>query len=101
MASYYLLEETLKYEKPKVVVFNVLAMKYDEPQKEAYNRLNLDGMKLSKEKIKAVKASMMDDENLIEYIFPLLRYHSRWSELTSEDFKYLFKKDKISLMVTT
>lgn len=94
--SYYLLEETLKYEKPKVVVFNVLAMKYDEPQKEAYNRLNLDGMKLSKEKIKAVKASMMDDENLIEYIFPLLRYHSRWSELTSEDFKYLFKKDKIS-----
>ena len=50
------------------------------PRREAYNRLNLDGMKLSKEKIKAVKASMMDDENLIEYIFPLLRYHSRWSE---------------------
>lgn len=94
--SYYLLEETLKYEKPKVVVFNVLAMKYDEPQKEAYNRLNLDGMKLSVEKIKAIKASMMDDEYLIEYLFPLLRYHSRWDELTGEDFKYLFKKDKIS-----
>lgn len=94
--SYYLLEETIKYEKPEVVVFNVLAMKYDEPQNEAYNRLNLDGMKLSMEKIKAVKASMMDDENLIEYIFPLLRYHSRWNELTGEDFKYLFKKDKIS-----
>ena len=59
--SYYLLEETLKYEKPKVVVFNVLAMKYDELE-GSYNRLNLDGMKLM-EKIKAVKASMMDDEN--------------------------------------
>ena len=32
--SYYLMEETLKYEKPKVFVFNVLAMKYNEPQKE-------------------------------------------------------------------
>ena len=42
--SYYLLEETLKYEKPKVVVFNVLSMKYDKPQKEAYNRMALDGM---------------------------------------------------------
>ena len=52
--SYYLLEETLKYEKPKVVVFNVLAMKYNEPQKEAYNRLTLDGMKLSKHKIGAL-----------------------------------------------
>jgi hypothetical protein len=94
--SYYLLEETLKYEKPDVVVFNVLAMKYNEPQKEAYNRLTLDGMKLSATKLKAVKASMMEDEELISYIFPILRYHSRWSSLTGEDFKYLFKRDKIS-----
>ena len=35
--SYYLLEDTLRYETPKVVVFNVLTMKYNEPQKEAYN----------------------------------------------------------------
>lgn len=94
--SYYLLEETLKYEKPKVVVFNVLAMKYNEPQKEAYNRLTLDGMKLSKHKIGAVKASMMENEDLITYIFPLLRYHSRWSEISAEDFKYVFGKKKLS-----
>ena len=36
--SYYLLEETLRYETPKAVVFNVLSMKYNEPQNEAYNR---------------------------------------------------------------
>ena len=29
--SYYLLEETLRYETPKAVVFNVLSMKYNEP----------------------------------------------------------------------
>lgn len=94
--SYYLLEEMLTYEKPKVVVFNVLSMKYNEPQKEAYNRLTLDGMKLSKTKIKAINASMMEEEEFISYLFPILRYHSRWSEITGEDFKYLFKRDKVS-----
>lgn len=94
--SYYLLKEMLTYEKPKVVVFNVLALKYNEPQKEAYNRLTLDGMKLSPIKLEAVKASMMEDESFISYVFPILRYHSRWSELTAEDFKYIFKRDTVS-----
>ncbi len=94
--SYYLLEETLKYEKPKAVVFNVLAMKYNEPQKEAYNRLTLDGMKMSGVKLDAIRASMVEGEEFISYLFPLLRYHTRWKELSGEDFRYLFGKDKIS-----
>jgi hypothetical protein len=94
--SYYLLEDTLYYEKPKVVVFNVLAMKYNEPQKEAYNRLTLDGMRLSKAKIDAINASMMKEEAFITYLFPILRYHSRWNELTTEDFRYWFKRDTVS-----
>lgn len=94
--SYYLLEETLKYEKPKVVVFNILSMKYDQPQKEAYNRMTLDGMKLSLSKMKSIKASMLEDENIIDYLLPFLRFHSRWNDLTKEDFKYLLKKNKIS-----
>lgn len=94
--SYYLLEDTLNYEKPEVVVFNVLALKYNEPQKEAYNRLTLDGMKLSRAKLGAIKASMVEEEDFISYLFPILRYHGRWQELTGEDFRYLFRKDKIS-----
>lgn len=94
--SYYLLEETLLYEKPDVVVFNVLAMQYNEPQKEAYNRMTLDGMKWSLSKGKAVWVSMMEEESFLEYLFPLLRYHSRWNELTAEDWNYIWKKDKIS-----
>lgn len=89
--SYYLMEDTLKYEKPKVMVFNVLSMKYGEPQKEEYNRLNLDGMRWSESKYKAILASMTEDESIIDYIFPLLRYHQRWSELMPEDFEYLWK----------
>lgn len=94
--SYYLLEETLHYEKPDVVVFNVLAMQYNEPQKEAYNRMTLDGMNWSLSKLKSIQASMLEDEAFLEYLFPLLRYHSRWNDLTKEDWKYIWKKDKIS-----
>ena len=92
--SYYLLEETLKYETPKVVVFNMLSLQYNEPQREAYNRLTLDGMRWSSSKWNAIKASMMEDESMLSYIFPLLRYHSRWSELTAEDFEYMFSTKK-------
>lgn len=90
--SYYLMEETLRYEKPKAFVFNVLSMKYGEPQSEAYNRLALDGMKWSQSKVDSINASMTDEESFLSYAFPLLRFHSRWSELTSEDFKYAFQK---------
>ena len=89
--SYYLLEETFEYEKPSVVVFNVLALKYGEPQSEAYNRMTLDDMRWSKHKLDAINASMTEDERLIDYVFPLLRYHSRITQLEANDFKYIFR----------
>ena len=94
--SYYLLEETLRYETPKAVVFNVLSMKYGAPQNEAYNRMTLDGMRWSDIKLKAIEASMTDDETLMSYFFPLLRFHSRWSELSADDFRYMFGADNVS-----
>jgi hypothetical protein len=89
--SCYLLEEALSYETPKAVVFNVLAMKYGEPQSEPYNRLNLDGMRLSVPKLKAVSASVTKGEDKVSYFFPLLRYHDRWSELSLADFKFFIQ----------
>ena len=94
--SYYLLEDTLRYEKPDVVIFNVLALKYNEPQKEAYNRMTLEGMEWSMAKINAIRASMTEEENFLDYVFPILRYHSRWSELSGEDLKYLFDTPRVS-----
>lgn len=93
--SYYLLEETLKYEKPDVVVFNVLSMKYNEPQNEAYNRMTLDGMRWSMSKVNAVRASMLESEKFIDYVFPILRFHSRWNQLEQQDFDSYFTKKNI------
>ena len=94
--SYYLLKETLKRETPKAVVFNVLSIKYGEPQSEAYNRMTLDGMKWSSSKIDAIHASMTEEEDFLSYVFPLLRFHSRWSDLGAEDWQYLFHRDRVS-----
>ena len=92
--SYYILEETLKYEKPKVVVLSMNCMKYDEPVSEPYNRLTIDKMKWSKQKIDIINASKTENENIFSYLFPILRYHDRWDELSGEDFKYLFTSHK-------
>lgn len=94
--SYYVLEETLEYEKPDVVVFSVLAVPYNEPPKESYNRMVLDGMRWSKTKIDAIQTSMTEEEQFLDYVFPLLRYHSRITELTADDFTYLFDRDFVS-----
>ena len=94
--SYYLLEDALRYETPKVVIFNVLALQYNEPQKEAYNRMSIEGMKWSMSKVGAIQSSMMEDEQFLDYVFPILRYHSRITELKGEDFKYLFSRPKVS-----
>ncbi|MBQ8140147.1 MAG: SGNH/GDSL hydrolase family protein [Clostridia bacterium] len=94
--SYYLLEEMLEYETPNAVVFNVFSLKYGEPQSEPYNRMTLDGMRWSSSKIDAINASMTDEESFIEYVFPILRFHSRITQLTSQDFKYAFGSPKVS-----
>ncbi len=94
--SYYLMEETFTYEKPDVVVFNVLALQYNEPQKETYNRMTLDGMRWSKSKADSIRASMTPEEHFVDYVFPILRYHSRWKELTGEDVKYMWKRDPVT-----
>lgn len=89
--SYYVLKETFEYETPKAVVFNVNSMRYSEPVSEAYNRLTIDKMKWSDEKVGIIRASMTEEEDFLSYVFPILRYHSRFDELTGEDFEYLFK----------
>lgn len=105
--SYYLMEETFRYETPRVIVFNVLAMKYDTPEstgsqtrREAYNRMTLDTMRWSSSKWNAILASMTREEkqwdSMATYLFPILRYHDRWSQLTGEDFAYWLHRDRVS-----
>ena len=94
--SYYLLEDALRYHVPKAVVFNIQSLQFDKSQSEAYNRMSIEGMKWSPSKINCILASMTPEEHFIEYVFPLLRYHSRWNDIKKEDFKYMFSTKDIT-----
>ena len=94
--SYYLLEDTLRCDTPDVVVFNIQSLQFDEPQNEAYNRMTLEGMEWSLSKVNAILASMTEDENFLDYVFPILRYHTRWNQLTWSDVKYMFSTEQVT-----
>lgn len=94
--SYYMLEDALRYETPKVVIYNIQALTHKEPQREEYNRMALDGMKWSSSKYEAIRASMCEGENMLDYVFPILRYHSRILELTGSDFTNYWKPRKVT-----
>ena len=94
--SYYLLEDTFLCEKPKVVIFNIQSLQFDYSRSEAYNRMSIEGMRWSKYKVGAINASMTEEESFIDYVFPILRYHSRWSELTADDLKYMFTSPTVT-----
>ncbi len=89
--SYYVAEETFRYEMPLVLVFNVNAMRYSEPVSEPYNRLTIDQMRWSSSKAGIILASATEEERFLSYVFPILRYHSRFDKLTREDFSYFFR----------
>nr|MBP3598553.1 SGNH/GDSL hydrolase family protein [Eubacterium sp.] len=94
--SYYMLEDTLRKEKPKVVLYNIQALTHGEPQREEYNRMTLDGMEWSKTKVDAIQASMCEGEKMLDYVFPLLRYHQRILELNKDDFTYYRTPRKVT-----
>ena len=95
--SYYMIRDTVRRNKPSLITLDMSFMKYGEDFfEEGSNRKTIDGMKLSADKLGSAKASMYFEENLYSYIFPVLRFHSRWDDLKDEDFKYAFKRPQVT-----
>jgi hypothetical protein len=90
IASYYLLKEALKTQDLKAVLIEVQALNRDRSYQdgEAYFRQNFDNMpfSLNKMEIAYQLVSGSNNQSLISYIFPFLRYHDRWNQLTKEDY---------------
>lgn len=85
--SAYYLEEALKYQTPKVVVYEAGAILDEEETDEGHNRKNIDYLRWSPTKLKAILTVCKNTgESKKEYLFPLLRFHSRWSDLDQTDF---------------
>jgi len=94
-----MLEDALRHETPRVVLLNIQTLMYGEPphDNEPYNRMVFDGMPLRRAMWRSVRESMLPEESLLSYVFPLLRFHERWREISREDFRYFFRREQVSL----
>ncbi len=93
--SYTLLEESFKYQKPKVVVYEVMSAFQGEPQYEAFSREIYDTMRPSMTKVKGIAADIDGSEDLdyLSMYIPMVRYHERWKSLEKKDFTYMSQKN--------
>lgn len=89
--SYAILEEAFERSSPRVVVLGVYGLLYNEPQIEAYNRMVFDHMPTASAKWQVMSDALTEGESRLSYLFPLLRYHDRWSQLTWRDVTALFE----------
>lgn len=90
--SYYLIEEALKTQSPKVVIFEVGSLFYnkDSIEKEKF-RYVIDSMPLSLTKVKIANCYADYCEgvrtfSIGEALCPIYFYHNRWKELNEEEF---------------
>lgn len=87
-ATYYILKEALRTQKPVLFVYDVSGLYFS--REELYWRHVLDEMPFGKNKIALAKECVKSGENVnasvAELMVPFLGYHARWNGLTEEDF---------------
>ena len=86
--NYYLLKEVLKKQKNPLVVLDTYYLSMTSEYGETGFVSNvLDNLNLSRNKLDAIRHCVPPNE-WIYYLFPVLKYHFRWSSLFQADFTY-------------
>ena len=102
VVSYYWLKEALRFQKPQAVVLDTVVcfpfMETPYNCNEASIRKALDPMKWSSVKTEAVRTigALDPKETFASYLFPIIRYHARWNDLSLSDIRF-FTKENTSL----
>lgn len=88
LCAYFYLKEMAKKQDIKTVIYD-MSMLYEEEQ-EARFRKTLDSSPLSINKLQTVLEHRKSGitESTWSYVFPIMKYHSRWNELTEKDYNY-------------
>lgn len=92
VSTKYLIEETLKYQNPKLFIIDItkIADDFEEDFKEEWSRVVIDSMKLSKNKLdltnKILTTSNIDKKEYINYYLSFFKYHNAWKNINSSNF---------------
>lgn len=98
LATYFWLKEAVKTQDIKLAVVEIKSAGRDKEKEVEKARKSYDYMREGKTKLQyAIEYNNVhkDDEEvqLWDYLFPLSIYHSRWSELTYEDYDFFLGND--------
>ncbi len=87
--SYYFLQEALKTQSPRLVVFDVCTLYKKQSDVGAASLPSLISMKPSREKWKAIRAVNQEEKLLdaVSAFFSFPYYHTRYDELTRQDYE--------------
>ena len=90
-ASYYLMKEGIKRQHPKVIVLETYALSYGEDYAtKARLHEAIDNIPLNETKWEIFWDFMprtMGYHERLEFLFPMIAYHTRWDKLRSNDYQ--------------
>ena len=99
LVSYYWLKEALRFQKPQAVVLDTVVcfpfMETPYNCNEASIRKAIDPMKWSPVKFAAVRdiGRLDPAETAASFLFPIIRYHARWNDLSANDIRFWPKQN--------
>ncbi len=97
--TYFYLQEALKYQTPKVVVFDIHSLSFQQDYADyAVQVKNTIGLNYSPLRLEAVKTSA-PEEKWADLFLGFPTYHSRYSELQEEDFTFFPWQTHLELQV--
>lgn len=89
--SYYLLEECLEHQNPKSVVLEISSLFYNDYNERTSRGNNnykiIKNIRNIRNRWKAFIATKPNDHTYVEWISSLYRFHSRWSNISEQNFK--------------
>ncbi len=89
--NYYYFKEMLKTQSPKKVVVELFMIgRVQGYQSDDILHDAIDVLPWSLNKIQMIEDAVPEDKRM-EHYFPIIKYHSRWKELTLDDFSYDYK----------
>lgn len=92
--TYYYMKEALKYQHPEKIFLEVHMASYEEEYAdEGTNYSAIDPIPFSKNKLDMIYSAVPHGKRH-EYIFNIIKYHSRWEELTDQDWDLSYKKER-------
>ena len=101
--SFFWVKEALKTQKPKVIFVEVKTLGRQSDKLETKARKSYDYMKPGINKFQYAVETVNSGRDLVgtdeemdiwEYLFPLSLYHTRWSELSYDDYDFALGNNK-------